>query len=1000
MLELRSINKEYNAGAEGVRALRGVDINFRKNEFVSILGPSGCGKTTLLNIIGGLDRYTSGDLVINGRSTKDYRDGDWDVYRNRSIGFVFQSYNLIPHQSVLSNVELALTLSGVSKSERRKRATEALERVGLGDQLKKRPSQMSGGQMQRVAIARALVNNPDILLADEPTGALDTVTSEQVMQLLSEVAKDRLVIMVTHNPELAERYSTRIISLRDGLVVADTMPYDPAEGKSKERIDVFAPIKAKEKKVKKKPMSHLTALSLSKNNLMTKKGRTFLTSFAGSIGIIGIALILALSNGINNYINAVQKDTLSSYPIQLMAEEMDMSSVLAAMMESSELKADRELDRVYANTVMYELFTSLGSTEKKQNNLAAFKKFIESSEEFKKYASAVSYTYNTPMFIYADTQFGIKQVEPSNIMEKAMEEVMGGSGSVGSSSGTMSSMASTLGGNSIQIWSELIPASDGGQINQMLYDQYDLVYGQWPSDKCDIVLILNQNNEVSDLSLYALGLKDSDKISDVFNDLASGEADKSYGEESYSYEQICALTFKLLLPDDYYVYDASSKTYTDMRDNETFRAFAVKDESTGLSLRVCGIIRPNPDATSTALSGTVGYTSALTEYVINETNNSEVVRAQKENTKTDVVTGLNFNDGSLDSMSDAQKAALFIEYVESLSEEEKAQLYVEIMSVPSAEMLSQSVATILSQYPDADSKREALIQMYSQQGDVSDKILDMIRNLSDEQADEQMKKVAEQMALEMYKARVEQQLSGLSTAEKVAGLTQMISAADDAKKAELWSLHVPSVFSDLSYDERLDALGVVDLDSPAAINIYASTFEDKDSLSNLITNYNENAAEDDKISYTDYVALIMSGISTIINVISYVLIAFVSISLVVSSIMIGIITYISVLERTKEIGILRAIGASKGDISRVFNAETLIVGFISGFIGIATTLLLCIPVNAVIQYLSGISNIAAELPAVAAAILVCISMFLTFIAGLVPSKIAAKKDPVVALRSE
>ena len=1009
MLELRNICKEYLAGADGVKALRGINISFRKNEFVSILGPSGCGKTTMLNIIGGLDRYTSGDLVINNRSTKDYRDGDWDVYRNSSIGFVFQSYNLIPHQSVLSNVELALTLSGVSKSERKKRATEALEKVGLGDQLKKRPSQMSGGQMQRVAIARALVNNPDILLADEPTGALDSVTSEQVMQLLKEVAKDRLVIMVTHNPELAQRYSTRIISLKDGLVVGDTMPYDPTSEAAKSpdteskaagvalasSSAVPAQSRKKAKKQKKKPMSHLTAISLSKNNLMTKKGRTFLTSFAGSIGIIGIALILSLSNGINSYINTVQKDTLSSYPIQLMAEELDMSSIMASLMESAEKKENREDGRVYSNTIMYEMLTSYMGAETKKNNLADFKDFIESDTEgFGKYASAVQYGYETPLYIYADTEFGIKQVEPSNVFNKIMTEEM---------TGGMASMTeqSTMGSMGLKIWSEILSAKDGEGLNQLIYDQYDLVYGEWPEDKSDIVLILNENNEVSDLSLYSLGLKDDSEIEQMFKDVMAGKKDESYGEESYSYEQICSLSFKLLLPDDYYKYDSTTETYTDMRENETFMSLAIGDEDTGLDLKVCGIIRPNPDAISTALSGTVGYTSALTEYVIAQTNSSAVVEAQRNDTKRDVVNGLEFDDGSNDDLNDTQKKERFITYVGKLTTAQKALLYTQISSVPSDEMLAQMSAQILAQYPDTASKKAALIDMYSKQSGMdASSISTYIEKMTEEEIDFAMNELAAAIATQTYAAQTEAALSSMSAEQLSAMLDGLLATLGEATLAEYHDSFMPTEFSELSHEERLEQLGYVDFDSPSSINIYADTFEDKDKISDIIEEYNKGVAEEDKISYTDYVALMMSGISTIINVISYVLIAFVSISLVVSSIMIGIITYISVLERTKEIGILRAIGASKGDISRVFNAETLIVGFVSGFIGIAATILLCFPVNAIIRAVSGINNIGAALPPVAAIILVCISMLLTFVAGLVPSKIAAKKDPVVALRSE
>ncbi len=1010
MLELKQICKEYESGDGGVRALCGVDLNFRKCEFVSILGPSGCGKTTLLNIIGGLDRYTTGDLVINGRSTKDYRDGDWDVYRNRSIGFVFQSYNLIPHQSVLSNVELALTLSGVSKSERRKRAIEALERVGLGDQIKKRPSQMSGGQMQRVAIARALVNNPDILLADEPTGALDTATSEQVMEILHEVAQDRLVIMVTHNPELAERYSTRIISLRDGAVVADTMPYDPAaeseaEGKAEPGIDVFAPIKAaemkkakKSKKTKKKPLTHLTALSLSKNNLMTKKARTFLTSFAGSIGIIGIALILALSNGINNYIYSVQKDTLSGYPIQLLAEERDMMSIMASLMESEEKKANREPGRVYANTVMYELLEAYVGADTKENNLAAFKKYIESSEEFNKYATAIQYTYDAPFYIYANTKFGLKQVEPSTVFDSVMPEGMMG-GMTNMMSGSM------MGMSEINVWAELLASKDGKDINSLIYEQYDKVYGDWPKEKNELVLILNENNEVSDMSLYSLGLKDSDEIADMMKDIFAGNMSEDYGDESYSYEEICALRFKLLTPDDYYTYNKDTGTFTDDRENEMKMSLIMGDSQTGLELKVVGIIKPNPDALSTAVSGTVGYLSTLTDYVIEKTNSSDIVKAQRENTKTDLVSGLPFITGNEDEMTDAEKKAVFVEYVGTLNTTARAELLKKIMTTPPDTMIEGMVSQMLVQYSydkdNPEAQKAAIIKMLSEYPDMNaGEIQGYFDTMTPDQIDEQIRSIAAKMAREKYAEMMEGMFKLYDTPEKIeAELTKKLEG-DDATLAYYYDSFMPAKYSEYTHKQLLKELGYVDFSSPDGINLYAATFEDKESIADLIAKYNDNAAEEDKISYTDIVAVMMSGISTIINVISYVLIAFVSISLVVSSIMIGIITYISVLERTKEIGILRAIGASKRDISRVFNAETLIVGFTSGIIGIVSTILLCIPANYIIRTLSGINNISAELPPVAAAILVAISMLLTFIAGLVPSKIAAKKDPVVALRTE
>ena len=723
---------------------------------------------------------------------------------------------------------------------------------------------------------------------------------------------------------------------------------------------------------------------------MTKKGRTFLTSFAGSIGIIGIALILALSTGINNYINAVQKDTLSSYPIQLMAEERDMSSILASLMESEEKKADREDGRVYTNTVMYELLTSYMSAETKKNNLSLFKEYIESSEEFSKYASAVQYGYHTPLYVYADTAFGIRQVEPSNVFEQVMPE------SVGSAADSMSSMSSMMSGG-MKIWSEILPSKDGG-INELLEEQYILVDGRWPSSKQDIVLILNSNNEISDLSLYSLGLKDTAEVEGMMADVLAGKKDESYSDTSYTYEEMYALSFRLMLPDDYYAHDPVTDTYKDMRENETFMSLAMAE---GLELKICGIIKPNPDAVATALSGTVGYTSELTEYIIEMTNASKVVEAQKQSPGRDVVEGLDFERADGAELSEAERAERFCNYIKSKNAQEKAALYTSIISTPPDDVLESGIAAILAQYPDAESKKSALADAYSKQmGMDADSIKSYIDKMSEENINAAMREMAAEMTRISYAQKASQSLAALST-EQVAAMLDTLAASSTESTLALWhDTMMPSDYSSLSYEERIEALGVVDLDSPSSINIYAHTFEDKDMLSELITEYNKGVDEADKISYTDIVAIAMSGISTIINVISYVLIAFVSISLVVSSIMIGIITYISVLERTKEIGILRAIGASKGDISRVFNAETLIVGFVSGLFGIGFTLLACIPANAIIQNLTGISSLEAVLPPVAAAILVGISMCLTFIAGLVPSRIAAKKDPVVALRSE
>ena len=877
MLQLKNIVKDYVSGDTTVKALKGIDITFRDSEFVSILGQSGCGKTTLLNIIGGLDQYTSGDLIINGKSTKKYKDSDWDTYRNHTIGFVFQSYNLIPHQSVLSNVELALTLSGVSKAERRKRAIEVLEKVGLGDQIHKKPNQMSGGQMQRVAIARALVNNPDILLADEPTGALDSATSIQIMELLKEISKDRLIIMVTHNPELAEAYSSRIVRLLDGKVTDDTMPYEQTDsrvtenGKSK-----------RERKKKGTSMSYMTALSLSANNLMTKKGRTLLTAFAGSIGIIGIALILALSSGFQSYIKRVEEDTLSSYPIAVEEEQIDYSSMMSAFMGQNVTDAaEKEDGKIYSNNIISEMLNSMIS-QVQVNNLADFKKFIEDENNgFGELVSDIQYGYSTTLNIYKeDTSDGIVQVNPSTVLDTiGMGQLAGMSGS--------SMMGSSMMGGSWDVWSELI----GNQT--LLESQYDVIAGRWPSAYNEIVLIVDENNEISDYALYALGLKDQKEVADTMARLAKGEEVVSYKTE-YTYEDILDLRYRLVLNTDFYSYDEESGTYTDVRNNEDSYKTAVAD---GIQLQVVGILRPDPDAVTGAVSGSVGYTSALMEYVINQINASDIVKKQAADPDTDVIIGKPFTkDGEEVEMENTFD-------ITTLTPEQQAYLAA----------LSQE-------------ELEALMASYMQ----------------------------------------------------------------------------PAT-SSATYDDNMEAFGVADLEKPSSIMIYPVDFASKDAISDKISEYNDMVRADGReeavINYTDYIGLMMSSVSTIINAISYVLIAFVAISLVVSSIMIGIITYISVLERTKEIGILRSIGASKHDISMVFNAETLIVGFVSGAMGIIVTLLLIIPINAVIKKLSGISNVAG-LPWMAALILVLISMALTFIAGLIPAKMAAKKNPVVALRSE
>ena len=895
MLELNDIKKDYVSGSTTVSALKGINLRFRDCEFVSILGQSGCGKTTMLNIIGGLDKYTSGDLKINGVSTKNYKDRDWDFYRNNSIGFVFQSYNLIPHQTVLSNVELALTLSGVSKAERKRRAIEALEKVGLGEQIHKKPNQMSGGQMQRVAIARALVNNPDILLADEPTGALDTETSIQIMELLKEISKDRLIIMVTHNPELAKNYSTRIVRLLDGVITDDSDPYTLEDMEADIRAKEAAKVKTSEKKIKKSgkkqktSMSFFTALSLSFNNLMTKKTRTILTAFAGSIGIIGIAMILSISNGIQLYIDRVQRDTLSSYPITLQAESIDISSMVTSMTGNSDSEEHEDKSKIYSNDIMGDMINTMVK-EVKSNNLSEFKKYIENGGSgIKSYVSDIQYSYDVPLNIYMkDTSNGVEQLNPSTMFDSIY-----GEGATSTSSAMSSGMGMGMFSNS-SVWNQLL----GNQ--QVLDEQYDVLAGHWPENYNEVVLVTDKNNEVDDYTLYSLGLKDPEEVRTLFKKMMVGESYETEKDISYTFDEILDTEFKLVMPTDMYKYNDVTGTWDDYSKDDKYMTNVVNN---GTDIKVCGIIRPNDDAVSTSISSGIGYTAKLTEYIIEEVKNSEIAKAQLADTSVDVFTGVPFdNDRNTEITMDDVNA-----YMATLSPEESAQMQA------------------------------------------------MTSGMSDDQ------------------------------------ILQLFSASLKART------------TDATLDSNKSKLGITDLDTPSQIDIYATDFDSKEKVQNIIKDYNrlqqDDGKEENVINYTDYVGIMMSSVSTIINAISYVLIAFVAISLIVSSIMIGIITYISVLERTKEIGVLRSIGASKKDVSRIFNAETLIEGFVSGALGIVVTLLLCIPANALIKHLTDISNVA-QLPVAGGVILIIISMFLTFIAGLIPAKFAAKKDPVVALRSE
>ncbi|MBE6609818.1 MAG: ABC transporter ATP-binding protein/permease [Ruminococcaceae bacterium] len=1151
MLVLKNIVKDYVSGDTTVRALDDVSIAFRKNEFVSILGHSGCGKTTMLNIIGGLDRYTSGVMSVKGISTEKYNDGDWDTYRNHSIGFVFQSYNLIPHQTVLSNVELALTLSGVSKAERRRRAEEVLAKVGLADQIHKKPNQMSGGQMQRVAIARALINDPEILLADEPTGALDTDTSVQIMDILKEISKDKLIIMVTHNPELAEQYSDRIIRLKDGKITGDTKPFSVEDEENEVKADAESKdrsaesVKAAKKKLKKRPtMSFWTALTLSFNNLLTKKTRTFLTSFAGSIGIIGIALILSLSNGINAYIEKIQRETLSSYPIILQKEEVNMSALITSIMGSHSSKQDRDKDKIYLNTVSYDLMTSMLTPETNTNNLEKFKEYLESGKSnISEYVEIIRYGYDVDVNAYIkDDANKYYKADIAALFENMALDM-------GLSMGTASMM--TSGFDTYKVWEELMPPANkesGEFFHPMIKEQYELVAGDWPTDKSHVLLVVSPDNEITDLTLYTLGLASADTMLDTMLDAMKGDKVDTSVETSYSFEELLNVKYKLIPTSAYFV-----------KEDEEWLDLRTKSDDTdlngviasGLELQIVGIIRQNEEATAGSISGSLVYTSALTEYIMDETAKSDIVISQKADLDHDVFTGLPFKANPEDIISDGEKPEAFKSYISLSSVAKRAEIYRSILTTPTEEFVQARTALYLNGMgvTEDKSKEELLNIVLTYAGDGNSELAekyfdsfeakelynyikqfaeDMVREQYAEEAqtaisaienaptaterdaemalvlvdligDFELKYVAQAFVSGLGSIGFEVDLNTMTSAETrdllknifttygksenpnadyAGGLLKAIRP--DLKKqyivdiyskntalspeiisAEIDKMILAGTFdetvfvpeiekqanenylinkapaqSDLAkntkvskafesalekytndelkyfYDEyvpsespttlsdNFEALGLAEEKDPFTISIYAKNFEDKERVGDIIAQYNdEQENEDDAISYTDYMGILMSSVTDIINAISYVLIFFVSISLVVSSIMIGIITYISVLERTKEIGILRAMGASKKDVSRVFNAETLIVGFGAGLIGIVVTVILNVPISLIIKHLADISGLST-LPVAGGIILVIISMVLTLVSGLIPSRIAAKKDPVESLRSE
>ena len=1034
MLRLKGITKNYSVADGEIKVLKGLDISFRKNEFVSILGPSGCGKTTTLNIVGGLDKYTDGDLIIMGKSTKNFTDRDWDNYRNHRIGFIFQSYNLIPHQTVLGNVELALTIAGVSKEERQNRALVALEKVGLKGEEYKRPNQLSGGQCQRVAIARALVNEPEILLADEPTGALDSKTSVQIMELIKEISKDKLVIMVTHNGEIAEQYSSRIVKLVDGEIVHDSNPFseeeeikeieqleDKAEDKEEIIKEEVIEQKSKKRKEKKAKMSFWTAFRLSLRNLFTKRGRTFLTSFAGSIGIIGISLILAVSQGTTSYINHVQEATLSSYPITLEEESIDLTSLIESFMGVGQGGYEHDNDKVYKDPVIYELVNALSKVETNQNDLKSFKVYLEDklkdeNSELSKAINGVQYSYDLDFEIYTKNVDGeiVKsdtQELMSNMIAKYMMGVSGnGSNQSSMSSSTSNPLASMM--MSSGVWQEILPAKDGGLVNGLVKEQYDLIDGDWPSNYNEVVIVLNEKNEIDDLTLYALGLIGEEEIDQIIDAAINGR-ELAINNRSWTYEEVRNREYKTILPFTNYQYNSLTQTWFDS--SSLLGLDALYNSENALPLKVTGIIRQNPDSENHMLTGSICYTYKLTEHIVELAKDSKVVEAQLDDQNIDIFTGKPFKD-TTGSLSNQEKKEAFIRYASKLSEKKKAETYISIKSIiPDKDLTEQAKDFVKNNYPTTESQKAFLANAYAMQmPDASvEQIMSALDGLTKEYIENATVLACKGIIQANNKTVVNAQIRGMFSDEiedqEISKLLDKDIEKDgddnlenDVYTLDQYALYYDTLteFSELSYEDNLKKLGFVDLASPSKINIYATSFESKDLIVAAIDEYNEGVDETSTIKYTDYMGLMMSSITTIINAITYVLIAFVSISLIVSSIMIAVITLISVQERTKEIGILRSLGASKRDVSRMFNAETIIIGFMAGLFGVLTTYLLCLPINLILQALTGIKTLRAILPIGGAITLTTISVLLNLVSGLIPSRSAAKKDPVVALRTE